>query len=222
MDIESLKTKVLIADSQFLTAEACRRLLEEDERFVVLGVISTKYELEKMLLEMDKGILIADLAFADFGSITEFKNMLFPFPNVQVLILTNTMSKNYLVEFNNACFKNIIYKTSDRDELFSAIESTIKGKKNYSPELLDLMFDMNMDKQSPYESKVLTSSEKDIVNLISRGFTTKEIASRKNISYHTVNTHRKNIFRKMGVSNSSELIMNALKAGWIDSIEYYI
>ena len=72
------------------------------------------------------------------------------------------------------------------------------------------------------DPKYLTVSEIEIVKLIADGLTTKEIASRRNISYHTVNTHRKNIFKKVEVSNASELIMHAIKAGWINNIEYYI
>jgi len=60
------------------------------------------------------------------------------------------------------------------------------------------------------------------VKLIAEGLTTKEIANRKHLSFHTVNTHRKNIFRKLNVSNTSELIMFAIKSGWIENIEYYI
>ena len=52
--------------------------------------------------------------------------------------------------------------------------------------------------------------------------TAKEIAVKRNLSVHTINTHRKNIFRKLAVTNASELIMVAIKAGWIDNIEYYI
>jgi DNA-binding NarL/FixJ family response regulator len=58
--------------------------------------------------------------------------------------------------------------------------------------------------------------------MIAEGMTTKQIAASKSISFHTVMTHRKNIFRKLGVNSSSELIMFAIKAGWIDNIEYYI
>jgi DNA-binding NarL/FixJ family response regulator len=81
---------------------------------------------------------------------------------------------------------------------------------------------LNETKVVPEEPTHLTSSEIEIVRLISGGVTTKEIANQKNISFHTVNTHRKNIFRKMGVTNASELIIQAIKAGWIDNIEYFI
>ncbi len=88
--------------------------------------------------------------------------------------------------------------------------------------MLDLLFEFNEKKGPGEESGQLTASEMEIVRLISEGLTTKEIASRKYISFHTVITHRKNIFRKLGVSSVSELIMYAIKSGWINIIEYHI
>jgi len=213
---------VLIADSQFLVVEALKSLFRADDQYSVFGVVETKFELERAVNEMCEGLLIADFSAIDFDGIQDFKSTLIQFPKIHVLILTNAMTKTDLVELTKAGFKNIIYKTVDRDELFSAVEATLKGKKYYSSELLDLMLDLNMGKQTTEESKALTPSEIEIVKLVSQGFTTKEIAFRKNISFHTVNTHRKNIFRKMEISNVSELIMKAIKLGWIDNIEYYI
>ena len=69
----------------------------------------------------------------------------------------------------------------------------------------------NEKKSTGEETGQLTTSEMEIVRLIAEGLTTKEIASRKYISFHTVITHRKNIFRKLGVSSVSELIMYAIK-----------
>jgi DNA-binding NarL/FixJ family response regulator len=222
MNFDHQVVNVLIADSQFLVVEALKSLFREDEKYSVFGVVETKFELERALDEMGEGLFISDISTIDFDGIEDFKSVLIRFPKIHVLILTNSICKTDLVELTKAGFKNIIYKTVDRDELFSAIEAALKGKKYYSSELLDLMLDLNMGKQTIEESKALTTSEIEIVKLVSQGFTTKEIAFRKNISFHTVNTHRKNIFRKMAVSNASELIMKAIKSGWIDNIEYYI
>jgi DNA-binding CsgD family transcriptional regulator len=68
----------------------------------------------------------------------------------------------------------------------------------------------------------LTATEMEIVKFIAEGMTTKQIAAKKFISFHTVISHRKNIFRKADVNSVSELIIYAIKAGWIDNIEYYI
>jgi DNA-binding NarL/FixJ family response regulator len=222
MNIDHKIVSVWIADSQFLIGEALKSLFKENDRYSIVSVANSKNDLVKILEGKSTGLLIADIASIDFDGIEEFRNLMQRFPGIVVLILTNSIGKTELVELTKAGFKNIIYKTADRDELFSAIEATLKGKKYYSSELLDLMLDLNMGKQTVEESKALTSSEIEIVKLVSQGFTTKEIAFRKNISFHTVNTHRKNIFRKMEVSNVSELIMKAIRLGWIDNIEYYI
>lgn len=222
MNIEHQIVNVWIADSQFLIVEALKSLFKEDGRYSFKGNVNTKKELSALYEENGKGVLIADINSLDFDNVDDFKNSVQHFSEISVLILTNSISKSDLVELAKAGFRNIIYKTVDRDELFSAVEATLKGKKYYSSELLDMMIDLNMGKQNIDESKALTSSEIEIVKMVSQGFTTKEIAFRKNISFHTVNTHRKNIFRKMEVSNVSELIMKAIKFGWIDNIEYYI
>jgi DNA-binding NarL/FixJ family response regulator len=222
MNIDHQIVNVWIADSQFLIVEALKSFFKEDERYTVKGMANTKNDLFKILDSSNNGLLIADIVSIDIDGAEEFRELRRRFPNIPVLILTNSISKTDLIELTKAGFKNIIYKTVDRDELSSAIEATLKGKKYYSSELLDLMLDLNIGKQTIEESKALTTSEIEIVKLVSQGFTTKEIAFRKNISFHTVNTHRKNIFRKMEVSNISELIMKAIKLGWIDNIEYYI
>lgn len=213
---------VLIADSQFLIVEALKSLFREEQRYSVFGIVESRFELAKALEAMGEGILIIDFWSIDFADISDIKLFVSKFPNIQVLILTNLISKSEFVELTKAGFKNIIYKTADRGELMSALESTSKGKKYYSSILLDMILEMKSAKQIIDESKTLTSSEIEIVKLISKGLTTKEIALHKNISFHTVNTHRKNIFRKMQVSNVSELVMYAIKQGWIDNIEYYI
>ena len=68
----------------------------------------------------------------------------------------------------------------------------------------------------------LTATETDILKDIALGMTTKEIAEKRFSSFHTVNTHRKNIFRKLGVNNVHEATKYALRAGLVDSAEYYI
>ena len=69
---------------------------------------------------------------------------------------------------------------------------------------------------------LLTPAERSVLKEIALGKTTKEIAAEKNLSFHTVNSHRKNIFRKLGVNNVHEATKYAMKAGIGDLVEYYI
>jgi len=185
-------------------------------------LLQKKNELIKALQQEDIALVILDHALIDIGSISELREIKSSFPDLRILIISNAISKAELVELNSAGINNVILKTVGKEELFEALEATLKAKKYFSNELLDLLFESTEKKNQAEETGQLTISEIEIVRLIADGLTTKEIASRKFISFHTVISHRKNIFRKLGVTSISELIMYAIKAGWINTIEYHI
>lgn len=222
MNINETPINLLVADSQFLITESLKNLLQGEGNFRLVKVVSEKNELIKALEHENISLLIIDHSLIDIGSISELKEIIVRFPELKVLVISNNISKPDLHELNSAGIHDIMLKTADREEIFEAIDSTLKGKKFYSNELLDLLFEANDKKSQGEETGQLTVTEIEIVRLISAGLTTKEIASRKFISFHTVISHRKNIFRKLGVTSISELIMYSIKAGWLNTIEYHI
>lgn len=220
--ISSLKPfRVIIADGQFLITESLKTILTDEGSFIVEAVFTGKTEIIKALTNSEISILIIDPSFIDLNSFSEIKEIKENFPKLKLIVLTNSLSKTELHELNSLEITNIVLKTADREEIFEALNAAVKGKKYYSNELLEILFEAN-EKYPGEETGQLTTSELEIVRLISEGLTTKQIAARKFISFHTVITHRKNIFRKLGVSSVSELIMYAIKAGWINVIEYHI
>jgi len=222
LNMNNSSHKIIIADSQFLVVETLKTLLGNDGQFIISGVVNSKFELLKVLEHELCGLLITDFNLVDYESIDDLQRVKRTFPDLAILILTNSISKVEFTELSKIGIKNIIYKTADREEILAAVDAAVKGKKYFAEEILDMILEQGDNRQVPEEPTHLTSSEIEIVRLIAGGLTTKEIANQKNISFHTVNTHRKNIFRKMEVSNASELIMQAIRAGWIDNIEYFI
>ncbi len=213
---------LLIADSQYLITEALKVILQSDGRFKVQRIVSEKNEIIKELNLEKITLLILDHTMIDIGNINELRELRSSFPELRILVITNFVSKTELVELNAAGINDIILKTAGKEEIFEALDATLKGKKYYSNELLDLLLEAGEKKTQSDETGQLTITEIEIVRLIADGLTTKEIASRKFISFHTVISHRKNIFRKLGVNSISELIMYSIKAGWINTIEYNI
>ena len=213
--------KIIIADTQYLIVTALKSILDNNER-LIYEVVNSPNELYKVLENDPCQLIITDHLLFDYGHPDGLPEIKRKFPTITILILTNSVSKPEFTELTKIGIRNMIYKTADLDEIITAIDAAIKGKKYYCEEILDMIIEMGEGKANPEEPSHLTSSEIEIVRLIAGGLTTKEIANQKNISFHTVNTHRKNIFRKMGVSNASELIMHAIRAGWIDNIEYFI
>lgn len=209
--------KVLIADTQFIAIEALKSLLSS-EGYDVAATTARK-ELIDLLSTEPISLLITDYILFDYRSLNDLKEIVAQQPGMGTLVLCNSIGLMQIRELNNAGIRNIALKTDDRVELLHAAASAMKGKKAYSGSVLDILLKHEDPAEEPC---LLTATEIEIVRMISTGLTTKEIASRKHISFHTVMTHRKNIFRKLGVTSSPELLMYAMKSGLIDNIEYHI
>jgi len=212
---------IIIADSQFLVVEALKSLIEADERFTLAGVAWNQSDLHLLLKDFRNALLITDFANIDFQGIDELRIIKQRYPQLSVLVLTNSLTNIEFTALNNLGIRNIIYKTADREIVIDAFNSALNGENFYSAEISELPAYLHRNK-SNIELQPLTTTEFEIVRLIACGLTTRRIAIEKNISYHTVNTHRRNIFRKIEVSNANELILHAIKSGWIENVEYFI
>ena len=110
-------------------------------------------------------------------------------------------------------------KESSLMEIKEAIRFCVDSKRFVCQRMMEVL----LTPPQEVEEKVnLTKTETEILKDIALGMTTKEIAEKRFSSFHTVNTHRKNIFRKLGVNNVHEATKYALRAGLVDSAEYYI
>lgn len=213
--------RIVVAGSNYLIREGLASLIKNADNYQFGGIIDNKetiiYVLESGIAEM----VIIDYDSIDFDNPEEIQLLQNQYNHANILLLVNSITHQEASSFANLKIKNIVTKSADQDELLRAIEQAFKGKKYYSDSILDLLLEKS-GKKNIKELTNLTSSEKEIVKLIAEGLTTKEIALRKHVSFHTIMTHRKNIFRKLNVSNVSELMIHAIKAGWIENIEYYI
>jgi len=218
--MENSFVQILIADNQYLVTQTLVNYIQQKLHYKVAGVVGSKYDLERLLRE-DLSLVIIDTANLGFNNISDIQDA-FNTSKTPVLVLTNTISRSEIAALNAIGIKNFLLKSTDEDELALAIEITLKGKNYVCQEVMDVIMDQQEGKKPPSENVNLTNTEIEIVKLIAEGLTTKEIASRKFISSHTVMTHRKNIFRKLKVNNASELVMYAIRGGIIDTIEYHI
>jgi DNA-binding NarL/FixJ family response regulator len=214
---ETDKNTILIADSQYLTTSALTSLLLEKGYSVQSA--ASRSELIDKLKNHAVTLLVTDYILFDYRSVNDLREITASQPDLPVLVLCNAINPMQIRELDLAGIRNIALKTDDRTELLHAIATALKKKKAYTGSVLDILLKQDGPAQ---EANLLTGSEIEIVRLISSGLSTKEIAAKKHISFHTVMTHRKNIFRKLGVSSSQEMMLLAIKAGLIDNIEYHI
>jgi DNA-binding NarL/FixJ family response regulator len=219
---QSVPYKIAIADSQFLITKSLITLIRDSTEYVFSGLADNLCDLDLILKSETVDLLITDINLIESNGLKSLENIISLYPQMRILILTNLTNRNELNDYSKIGIKNLIYKTADQEEIFAAIDSALRNKKYYSDAVLDLLISVSPVNTEGNESFYLTPTEINVVKLISSGLTTKEIASRLNISFHTVMSHRKNIFRKLSVNSVSELMMYAIRAGLIDNIEYHI
>ena len=144
------------------------------------------------------------------------------FRKVSWILFSDELSEDFIrrIVFSSEAF-NILLKDSSLEEISGGILSAFHSQQFLCSRIRSLL----SDKQVVYEQKVhpiLTSTEREVLKAIALGKTTKEIAAERFSSVHTITTHRKNIFRKLEVNNVHEATKYALRAGIVDSAEYYI
>ncbi len=217
------KISVIICDSQFLTSIGIKTVLGQYFKDgIVFNEALTKEEVIDRLNKKEDHILIIDYDLMDFEDTSDLESIINRYPSVGILVVTSNQNPDTILKVLDAGVKNYLLKTCNDNELIEAFRCTLEGKKYFSGKVLDVLLNKNSSSRYRKEPGKLTVAEIEIVRLITQGLTTKEIAIQKSLSFHTIITHRKNIFRKLGITNTSELHMYALRYGLIDTTEYYI
>lgn len=210
----------LIADNQEITREGLRSLLKEQFGKSQVETARTRAELRQGLLRHPDAVVILDYTLFDFISVNQLLNMKAGAKQSSWILFSDELEEFFLRQILLAdptlC---VVMKQNPLHNIVDAITSATYGETYLCDIAESILKEKNPPKKSP---DTLTSSEKNILREIALGKTTKEIAIEKNLSFHTVNTHRRNIFRKLKVNNAHEATKYALQAGLIDLMEYYI
>ena len=210
----------ILADNQDITREGLMSLLCQQYEKVNIIRVASCLELQEKLKLYPHSVVILDYALFDYTSVNQFLNMISGANNSLWLLFSDELSEVFLrqVLLSNQTI-SIVLKQNKKDEIIEAIQTVSDGKVYLCETAKSTL---NGEVPKPKLPDILTAAEKIILREIALGKMTKEIAYEKNLSFHTVNTHRRNIFRKLEINNVHEAVKYAFKAGLVDFLEYYI
>lgn len=213
---------VLIADKQAITRIGIETLIREQEKKAVLHRVEGKSELIQMLIRYPDALVVLDYSLFDMGSADELLNINARFSKSHWLLFSEELSGDFLkrILFSSASF-SVVLKSSDLDEITMAITHAYRDERFVCSRVTNQLL-QSAKQMSGGLREILTNTETEILKEIAMGRTTKEIAAIRNLSFHTIITHRKNIFRKLEVNNVHEATKYAMRAGIIDTSDYYI
>lgn len=211
----------IIADNQDITKAGIQHLLSNLKEIASITETDSKAELIKGLKERPEAVIIIDYTLFDFSSADELLVLKERFPKADWLLFSDDLSEEFLrrVLLSNQSF-GAVMKDSSKEEILTALQYASHHNRFICNHVGNLL--LGNKRTVTVQDITLTGTEKEILKEIALGKTTKEIASVRNLSFHTINTHRKNIFRKLEVNNVHEATKYAMRAGIVDMAEYYI
>ena len=210
--------KYILADNRELTRFALESLIRQKEGTVYKT--SNKAGLVELLKEHENAIVLLDYTLFDFADVDQLLIVGERFALAQWILISEDLTPAFLrrVVYSSHQF-SIVFKDEPLSSVREALQAASNHKRFFSQKALEAIISQQEEEERP---SILTETEIEIVKAIAQGKTTKEIAEERFSSIHTINTHRKNIFRKLKINTAHEVVKYALRAGLIDSSEFYI
>jgi len=198
---------VILADDHPIVLDGVKEILKTMDWITIVGTASNGREVLQLVRQVSAGLVILDVNMPVLDGIQCAKQIKHDFPFIKVLILTMYNERALVNEMINAGADGCVLKSKGSSELREAISRVMDGKSffDFIPEPKNSIAE---------EATALTEREIEIAKLISKGESNAVIAGVLFISEHTVKTHRKNIFRKLNISNSTQLTQFAFSRGW--------
>ena len=212
--------KYILADNQELTRFALESLLKHDEENVVYRAID-KAGLVELLKEHENAVVLLDYTLFDLADEDQLLIIAERFSLSQWILICDDLTPQFLrrVIYSSHQF-SIVYKDGTMKDIRDALDAVNRHTRHISQRALETIITHQQEEEE--RPSILTETETEIVRAIAQGKSTKEIANERFSSVHTITTHRKNIFRKLGVNTAHEVIKYALRAGLVDSSDFYI
>lgn len=200
---------IVIADNQALTREGIISVLTPLKDVHLLGCATTPDLLNQMIRDHEPKVVIIDYDFDHNFGPEEVKNISARFNFTNVLVVSNNQNRGTIMQIIDGGVKNHVSKYCPADDFIEAVYATANGVEYFCDSTSKILFG---DKESLHlaeNTPPLSSRETEIIHLIAKGLTNKDIADKLYLSVHTIKTHRKNIIKKLGFTfkNAAELVM---------------
>lgn len=201
------KISILIADDHKLIRETWSYILNSDPRFQVIALCGNAEEAVEIAREKRPGIVLMDINMTPMSGIEATEQIRKSSPTCKVIGVTMHSQPAYAKKMLAIGARGYVTKNSSKEEMIKAILEVNEGHKYICDEIKNIVSEQLLDEDnSPHDINVLTERELQIVHLIKKGLSSREIADNLDISLKTVEVHRHNVLKKLKLKNSASLV----------------
>jgi DNA-binding NarL/FixJ family response regulator len=209
------QTRILLADDHSVVRHGFRRILDAQEDMEVVGEVSNGREAVDQASALQPDVIIMDVTMPELNGIEATRRISETVPRARVLALSMHRDGVYVREILRAGARGYLLKDSSEADLIAAVRAVAQGEGYLSPAVSDaVLSDYRKHVTNPID--MLTSREREVLQLVAEGKTNKEIATALNLSVYTVEAHRGKIMEKLNLHSASEMVRFALRNGLID------
>src|SRR6266516_4701071 len=208
--------RILVADDHEVVRKGLVALLQAQAEWQVCGEAGEGREAVDKAQQLKPDVVIMDIGMPNLNGLEATRQILKTNPHVKVLILTLHDSDQVVQEVLNAGARGFLLKTDAARELVAAVDALRRGKIYFTPKVAAMVLDgflerENASVQTPPARHRLTPREREIVQLLAEGKSSKEVAVALGLSVKTAETHRSNIMRKLELHSVSDLVLYAVR-----------
>ncbi len=211
-----MSIKVFLADDHQIVREGLRTLLEKQPNMEVVGEAKTGRKTVQLVQELLPNIVIMDIGMPDLNGIEATRQIAAKTKSVKVIALSMHSDRRFVVEMLNAGASGYLLKDCAFEELINAVRAVVANRIYLSPKIVDTVikdYTRLFPKTEISVFSILTPREREVLQLLSEGKTTKGIAFHLNMSVKTVETHRQQIMDKLDIHSIAELTKYAIREG---------
>ena len=211
-----MKIKVLLADDHAMMRGGLRMLLEQNSELAVVGEAEDGRETVRLAKKLSPDVIVMDIAMPDMNGIEATRQIFADRPNSKVIALSMHSDRHFVSEMLKAGATAYLLKQCAVDELITAIKTVLKNQTYLSPCISGVVVDNFVRNPSKTETTVfshLTDREREVLQLMAEGMTSKGIANQLNLSIKTIETHRMKIMEKLNIHTVAELTKYAIREG---------
>jgi DNA-binding NarL/FixJ family response regulator len=212
-----MKLRILIADDHEVVRRGLSTLLQTHEGWEICGEAKDGREAVDMAKQLKPDVVIVDVGMPNLNGLAATRQLAQQNPNQKVIVLTITDSDEVIREALDAGARGFVLKSDAARDLVSAVEALQRGRMFFTPRVNDMVLAGFLDKgprgsrnESPKVPQ-LTPREREVVQLLAEGKSSKEVATVLNLSTKTAETHRSNIMRKLGFHSIRDIVVYAIK-----------
>jgi DNA-binding NarL/FixJ family response regulator len=206
-------TRVLLADDHRMFGQLLTSLLNNRKDIDVVGEARTGNQVVEIAMELKPDIVLMDISFPEIDGVTATKQMLKQCPEIKIIVLTMHSGPMFFQKMMEVGAAGFLTKDCGTEELIRAIQTVKKGTSYISPGLTSVLIDSYVSKDKGPKSRRLTDREREVLQCIADGSSTQKTAQFLEVSPKTVETHRRQIMRKLGIDNIAMLTKFAIREG---------